>query len=160
MTHRPGRRLSVVFVLALVLAFGVSAAALASGLSKPVLKAPGRNGKVHIGSIVFKVFDPGVPKDVSPLDIAIGPNKSDVTRLSLLKGLPKSCKSKCDFVAMKPLKGHPGTWIYKVPKSLQFPGFWANTPGRYYWQAEHVAPLCQAPHCEVMSPIRSFRVVH
>ena len=63
----------------------------------------------------------------------------------------------CDFVALKPRKGHPGEWIYTTP--FNFPGYWAVTPGKYYWQAEHVAPLCKAKGCEVVSKIRTFTVV-
>jgi hypothetical protein len=47
-------------------------------------------------------------------------------------------------------------WIYS--SHYNFPGYWAVTPGKYYWQAQHVAPLCHAPHCTVFSDVRSFRV--
>jgi len=42
---------------------------------------------------------------------------------------------------------------------FDFPGVWNETPGKYYWQAQYTAPLCQAPHCEVLSAMHSFRVV-
>jgi hypothetical protein len=157
MVHRPGWRLSAVLVAALIAALSVSAVALASGLSKPAQKSPHRGAHVHAGAITFKVSDPGVPKDVRPLDIAIAPNKKTLSRISLLKGIPKSCASKCDYVAMHPWKGHAGMWIFTNHDS--FPGFWAVTPGTYYWQAEHVAPLCNAPHCLVMSAVHVFHVV-
>jgi len=50
-----------------------------------------------------------------------------------------------------------GVYTYK-PKYFDFPAFWANTPGRYYWQAHRIA--CgeepKASDCRVESTIRSF----
>lgn len=51
--------------------------------------------------------------------------------------------------------------VYRPPhgRVKEFPGVWNETPGKYFWQAQHTAPLCQAPHCEVISAMHSFRVV-
>ncbi len=156
MIHRRWR-LPAVLVVALVGTLALSAVALASGLSAPILKSPGENARVHAGKITMKVKDPGVPNSVRPVYLAIGPSKSAVHRLIMLKGEPRGCDGKCDFVAMKPWKRHPGMWIFT--SSFDFPGYWAATPGRYYWQARHTAPLCQAPDCAVISAVHSFRVV-
>jgi hypothetical protein len=155
MVHRRWRP-SALLVVALVGALVMSTVALASGLSNPVQKSPGNNARVHAGKITFKVKDPGVPKSVQPVYIAIGPTKAKAHAEALNKN-PKGCSHTCDFVAMHPWKGHPGMWIYT--SQFNFPGYWAVTPGKYYWQAQHVAPLCQAPHCLVFSQIHSFRVV-
>jgi hypothetical protein len=148
----PKAALSAIGVVAVVLAG--AAVAVGSAFSHPVLKSPGK--RVHAGVITLIVKDPGVPKSVRPVYVTIAPKKklNRVGRLTQYKG----CSSgQCDFVALKPRKGHPGEWIYKTP--FNFPGYWAVTPGKYYWQAQHVAPLCKAKGCEVVSKIRTFTVV-
>ena len=40
---------------------------------------------------------------------------------------------------------------------MNFPGCWATTPGKYYWQADHV-PLRHDPEAACVSVIKSFRV--
>ena len=64
---------------------------------------------------------------------------------------------RCDFLALRPYRGHPGFYTF-LALDHPFPGYWASTPGTYFWQAEHVANLCDAPGCEVVSPIRTFKV--
>jgi hypothetical protein len=147
------RRLARVIVIALVCAMATAAVAIAAPFSPPVQKAPGNHHAVGAGVVTLIVKDPGVPKDVRPVFVTISPRRTldKYGHLKLLK-----CVGRCDFVAMRPWRGHPGFWIYK--SKFNFPGYWAVTPGRYFWQAEHTAPLCQATGCEVVSPIHSFRV--
>jgi hypothetical protein len=142
----------VLGAVALVCSLALAGAAIASPLSPPIQKSPGNHHTVHAGVVTLIVKDPDVPKNVRPVYATINP------RHALDKnGHLKDCGSRCDFVAMRPWKGHPGFWIYK--SHFNFPGYWAVTPGKYFWQARHVAPLCQAKGCEVVSQIHWFRVV-
>lgn len=42
------------------------------------------------------------------------------------------------------------------PRFFDFPAFWLNTPGTYYWQAFRIA--CEGPDCEQEGPIVKFKV--
>jgi hypothetical protein len=152
MFHRPGRRLTLALVAAVIGALAVSGVALASGLSKPILKKPG--GSVHKGKITFVVRDPGVPNDVRPVYIQIRP-KRKLDKYGFLARCIDVDKG-CYFTHLQPWRGHPGLW--KVTIGDDFAGFFASTPGKYYWQASHVAPLCNAKGCQIVSKIKSFRV--
>jgi hypothetical protein len=148
------RRTTMVLVIALVCAMAIAAVAAASPFSPPIQKSPGNHHTVHAGVVTLIVKDPGVPKDVRPVYATIDPRRA-LNKYGELKEL--KCAGGCDFVALHPWKGHPGFWIYK--SQFNFPGYWAVTPGKYFWQAVHVAPLCQAKGCSVVSPIHWFRVV-
>jgi hypothetical protein len=152
MFHRPGRRLTLALVAATIGALAVSGVALGSAFSKPILKKPGRS--VPAGKITFVVQDPGVPKSVRPVYIQISPKRKLDKNGFLARCI--NVDHGCYFTHLHPWKGHPGLWKATVGGS--FPGFFASTPGRYYWQADHVAPLCHAKGCEVVSKIKSFRV--
>jgi hypothetical protein len=140
---------------ALLCAAVIAAVATASPFSPPQLKAPRNHHRVHAGVITLIVKDPGVPRGVRPVYVTIRPDRK-LDRHGFLKAPGRRCH-RCDFVAMKPWKHHRGFWIYK--SKFNFPGYWAVTPGKYYWQADHVAPLCHAKGCEVVSRIHWFRVV-
>jgi hypothetical protein len=58
----------------------------------------------------------------------------------------------CDFVKLKQWKRHHAKWTYVG--SSKDKGYWATTPGEYYWQAYHIGA---AGH-EVVSRIGSFVV--
>lgn len=154
MFHRRGRRLTLALVAGVIAALAVSGVALASGLSKPILKKPGRI--VHKSDkFTWVVKDPGVPKSVRPVYVQVEPKR----KLDK-NGFLKSCVDVghgCSFLALKPWKGHPGLW--KLTDTGDFPGWYGRTPGKYYYQAQHVAPDCQAKGCTVVSKIKSFRVV-
>jgi hypothetical protein len=155
MVHRPGWRFTAVLAAALAAVLAFSAVALASGLSSPVLKAPHNGGRVHTGRITLIAKDPGVPNDVRPVYVAISP-KRKLDRYGHLYKCLKVSRG-CEFIALRPWHGHPGMWKYTA--TVGFPGYWAVTPGKYFWQAEHTAPLCHAKGCEVVSKIGTFRVV-
>jgi hypothetical protein len=155
MTTRMWPRAVWLVIGALAVLLAGAAVAWGSPFSHPVLKSPGKGKRVHAGVITLIVKDPGVPKDVRPVYVTIS-NKKSLNRFHRLTTY-KTCGSRCDFVALAPRKGHAGEWIYKTP--FNFPGYWAVTPGKYYWQAEHVAPLCKAKGCEVVSKIHAFTVV-
>ncbi len=141
--------------LALVLVFAFGAVALASNSTPPALKGPKNGAHVHAGVVTFKVYDPGLTGDMAQVYITVSP-KRHLDKYGFLTPA-RGCKSKCDFVQMRRWAHHKGWWIYKSP--FNFPGYWAVTPGKYYWQANHVAPLCQAKGCELVSGIHSFTIV-
>jgi hypothetical protein len=149
------RRRSSIFAIAVVCLLGGAVTALASPLSAPILRSPGLGKSVHAGKITLVVKDPGVPNNVSPVYVTISSKRKLDKYGHLIINVAKC--NRCDFTSMHHWKGHPGLWI--VTSKFSFAGYWAVTPGKYYWQAQHVAPLCQAPGCEVVSAIHSFRVV-
>jgi len=150
-------RTTLVGVVTLALVLMGAAVAAASNNTAPTLKSPGRDAKVHTGVITFKVYDPGLSGASSPVFVAVNRHRQ-INKNGLLNGSCKVNKG-CDFFTMKHWKGHPGWWIYKSPADTSFHGWYASTPGKYYWQAEHTAPLCDAPGCEIHSAVRAFRVV-
>jgi hypothetical protein len=48
-----------------------------------------------------------------------------------------------------------GVWEYK-PKFFDFPEFWLNTPGTYYWQAHRID--CNSADCRQEGPTVKFKV--
>ena len=50
-----------------------------------------------------------------------------------------------------------GTFRYK-PKFFDFPAFWLNSPGTYYWQAHRIACEGDLSDCRQEGPIVKFRV--
>lgn len=132
----------------------ITALAAASPSSTPVLKSPRNGGAVHAGRFSLIVFDPGLTPGTRPVSVTISPNR----RLDRFGHLAvRACNGRCDFLALHEWNGHRGYWIVRAPPG--FAPWWSITPGKYFWQAVHVAPLCQAPGCQVASAIHSFRVV-
>ena len=154
MFHRPGRPVPIALAVVLVGSLVAAAVALAASFPRPALKSPGNGKSVHAGHIVLRA-NVHLPAGEHSLYAAIGPSRKAVARGILLKPFPKGCNSKCTFVKFRQVKR--GVFTYKA--QFDFPGVWNETPGKYYWQAQYTAPLCQAPHCEVLSTMHSFRVV-
>jgi hypothetical protein len=158
MFHRLGRPVSILLAVVLVGSLVSAAVAFAASFSKPVLKSPGNGKKVHAGHILLKVgvnFPSSLPRSERHVFVAIGPTRKAVSQLIIDKPAPKGCKDRCTFVELS--KGKGGVFTYRA--KFDFPGIWNETPGKYFWQAQYTAPLCQAPHCEVISAMHSFRVV-
>jgi hypothetical protein len=158
MVHRPGRRVFMVLAGVLVGSLVAAAVALAASFPRPALKSPGNGKSVHAGHILLKVnvhLPSQLPRAERHVFAAVGPTRKAVARLILDKPAPKSCSAKCTFVELRQVK--PGVWTYRA--KFSFPGVWNETPGKYFWQAQYTAPLCQAPHCEVVGAMHSFRVV-
>ena len=44
------------------------------------------------------------------------------------------------------------------PKFFDFPGFWLNTPGTYYWQAHRISCENGTHDCRIEGPIVEFKV--
>ncbi|HYZ81801.1 MAG TPA: hypothetical protein VE571_11050 [Solirubrobacteraceae bacterium] len=154
MIHRSGRRVSILLAVVLVGSLVAAAVAIAASFPRPALKSPGNGKRVHAGHIVLRATV-HLPASEHALYAAIGPTRKAVTRQIQLKGAPKGCNGKCTFIRFRQVK--PGVFTYRA--QFSFPGVWNETPGKYFWQAEYTAPLCQAPHCEVVSAMHSFRVV-
>jgi hypothetical protein len=53
-------------------------------------------------------------------------------------------------------KAH-GAWEYK-PQFFDFPAFWLNRPGTYYWQAYRIACDASISDCKQESPVVKFKV--
>ncbi len=50
-----------------------------------------------------------------------------------------------------------GVFQYK-PKFFDFPEFWLNSPGTYYWQAFRISCNASASDCHQEGPITKFKV--
>jgi hypothetical protein len=60
----------------------------------------------------------------------------------------------CDTLKLHPWRGHPGKWIY-TGRWFTFPGYWASSKGKRFWQAEY---FCPGTSCQSWSNIGSFTV--
>lgn len=148
-----GRRMRAVAVAALAVTALFALASVALGATAPVLKSPRNGHAVNPGAVRLVVFDPSVGG--SSLYVAIRRQRK-LDRYGYLVHNPCDVAKGCDFITLNHWKGHPGYWVYVT--RVSFPGYWGTTPGKYYWQASIVAPLCAAPGCELVSAIHSFRV--
>lgn len=142
---------------ALVCALTITAVAVASNFTAPVLKSPGRNASVKAGVITLKVYSPGLSGASNEVYVAINPHRS-LDKYGHLKHGCSVAKG-CEFYGLNRWKGHKGWWIM-TDRSGGFAGFWENTRGTYYWQANHVADpsRCGVNNCEVDSAIQKFHV--
>jgi hypothetical protein len=116
--------------LAALLTLVLAGVAIAAG-STPTLGSP--NGKsVSPGAIKLVVNIPLRPHKKGVF-IAISPTRK-------VKGghLTAKCNVNqgCDFVAPTRVKGHKWAYVAK----FNFPGYWAVTPGKYYWQVHYYQP--------------------
>jgi hypothetical protein len=151
---RKGRAAVLVCVLAAIAVTSVAVALAADSGFTPKLGAPnGRRvkpGRVHLTA---KVAD--------GRSVFVW-----VTRKRKLKhGQLAECtnvKKGCLVASMKKWKHHADGWTYTALHA-NFHGFWATTPGRYYWQVESFAkaPPCKFVtdgDCSFYSKIGSFTV--
>ena len=73
------------------------------------------------------------------------------------------CKSKrkdkngviCHKASIGQAKKKRGIYRYK-PQFFDFPAFWLNSPGTYYWQAFRID--CEGSDCNQEGPVVKFRV--
>jgi hypothetical protein len=61
----------------------------------------------------------------------------------------------CFKASIGQAKKKKGVYEYK-PEFFDFPEFWLNTPGTYYWQAHRID--CNANDCRQEGPIVKFKV--
>jgi hypothetical protein len=52
-----------------------------------------------------------------------------------------------------------GRYYEYTPKFFDFPGFWLNTPGTYYWQAHRIDCSGGTADCKQEGPVRRLRIV-
>lgn len=152
MSRMTVRIVAVATVLGTMLA--LTGVALGAGSLRPTLGPPNHK-RVHAGRITLKVKDPAAIAQNTDVFVSISPKR----KTNKYGELKSSCSvsKRCNFVELKRWKGHPGWWIYKAP-GFNFPGYWATTPGKLYWQAEH-ADCTHFSGCEATSKIGSFKVV-
>lgn len=153
MFHRPGRRLTLALLAAVVCALAGSAVAFAAGSGAPQLVKPGAGKQVKEGRIRLVVKDTSADARQFGVFVAINHHR----KLDKNRELASSCNvdKGCDFAKLKRWAHHPGMWTYTA--HFSFPGYWATTAGRYFWQANHVGGNSRSGH--VTSAIHSFRVV-
>jgi hypothetical protein len=141
--------LAVSLMLALV-SLGAVAQAANGPTARPRLVAPANHKSLARGSRpVFKVRDHGVSRHLG-VYIAIS-SHHHLNRYGELKAgtgarggtFTSTTRHKHDL------------FTYKVPHE-DFPTWFMNTPGRYYWQAQHAD--CYRKGCVALSRIRTFRV--
>jgi hypothetical protein len=111
-------------VLAIVLA--AAGVAVAAGGAAPKLLSPNHQ-HVAPGHIRLVVEIPLTPNRQGVF-VAISPTR----KLDLHGHLTSVCK-RCDFVGPTHWKGDK----YSDVAKFDFPGYWAVTPGKYYWQAHY-----------------------
>lgn len=51
-----------------------------------------------------------------------------------------------------------GRYFQYTPKFFDFPDFWLNTPGTYYWQAHRIDCSSGTADCKQEGPIRKLRI--
>src|SRR4051812_45781198 len=75
------------------------------------------------------------------------------------------CKSKkkdkegviCTDESIGQAKKKGGVFTYK-PKFFDYPEFWLNSPGTYYWQAHRISCVGVSSDCRQEGPIVKFKV--
>jgi hypothetical protein len=76
-----------------------------------------------------------------------------------------ACKSKrrdsegviCSTESIGRARKKGSSYQYKA-KFFDFPGFWLNSPGAYYWQAHRISCNASISDCRQEGPIVKFRV--
>lgn len=149
---RSGVRASAIACIVL-LALAGAAAAIAS--DPPRILSPADGATVKARHVVLVVHDPGLRGTAAPVYLVVAHTRR-VDRHGHLTFRAATCGARCDEEAMSRWPGHPGEWIFQAV--YKFRGYWAVTPGTYYWQVYHYVPRC-SPMCVQYSRIRSLRVV-
>jgi hypothetical protein len=126
MSRRARFRAGAVAVASLIL-LAVAGAAIAASGTAPTLLSP-NHGHVAPGHIRLVVQVPLRPNR-GGVFVAITPTK----KLDRFGHLKECFHNRCDFVGPKHWKGNK----YSFVAPFNFPGYWAVTPGKYYWQAHY-----------------------
>ncbi len=119
------RAVAAAAVLAILLA--VAGTAIAAGGAAPKLLSPNHK-HVAPGHIRLVVEVPLTPNSHGVF-VAITPSK----KLDKDGHLKECFGKRCDFVGPTHWKGDK----YSHVAQFNFPGYWAVTPGKYYWQAHY-----------------------
>jgi hypothetical protein len=149
------RHVGILVAAAATCAFASAAVAMGAP-GAPAIVSPKPGAQVTAGNIRLVVRDTTEPKGFDVfVQISRQRKLNRFGHLAACNNLGKGC----DFLILSRWKGHSGEWTYSFSSPVGFPGFWATTPGRYYWQALHVN--CRVTHkdsCHVTSTIASFEV--
>lgn len=139
-------------VASAVVVLGSPAIAL-SALPLPALVSPNKGQRVHKGSIKLIIK---VPMRVGQVAIQITPK----SRPPVHGVLPYCANEPCDVGIATQEHGHPNLWIYKAQRTrYNARHYWADTPGKYYWQATAQDFNCaKLPTCELVSRVGTFTV--
>ena len=105
----------------------IAAAAIAAGTVAPTLLSP-NHGHVAPGRIRLVVE---VPLQAARHGVFI--NIATARKLDKEGHLKECFGRSCDFVGPTHWKGNK----YSYVAQFNFPGYWAVTPGKYYWQAHY-----------------------
>jgi hypothetical protein len=145
------RKAAVLVSVAMIAVIGAAAALAAGSALTPRLGSP--NGK-----------------HVSPGRLQLTATTADATQVfafvsrkhKLKHGTLVQCTSAargCLVAKMTPWKHHKDGWTYTA-LNYNFPGFWATTPGKYYWQVQSFAktPPCTNGDCTFVSKVGTFTV--
>ena len=135
-------KFKLVLVLAAVAAFAAAGVAQAASGITPL--SPKANATVAVGkSTTFKMRVKG----------------SGDVYVHVCKSKKKDSKGViCDDESIGEAKKRGGSFTYK-PEFFDFPDFWLNSPGTYYWQAYRIA--CEGQNtreCLQESKITKFKV--
>lgn len=144
------RTAGVLAAVAAMMAIAGAAVAIASSSYTPKLGSP--NGK-HVSRNGFAL----TAKIADAKTVYIWVNKKHKLKKGQLAECTASQKG-CVVDTMKRWSGHKNGWIYKPAKDT-FPGWFANTPGKYYWEIQSFAkqPPCSGL-CYFYSKIGTFTV--
>jgi hypothetical protein len=128
MSRKVGFRVGAVLA-AVTLLFAVTASAVAAGGTAPRLGSPNHR-HVSPGRIKLVVY---VPQAAASGGVFI---KIQPTRKTSKGHLPTKCtvSKRCQYVQPHHVKGHKYEF---VATAGSFPGYWATTPGKLYWQAQY-----------------------
>lgn len=126
MSRRAGLRAGVL-AAAITVILAVAAAAIAAGGVAPRLLSP--NHKHLSRGRIRLVVDIPLQPARQGVFIALAPTR----KLDRFGHLKACGSSRCDFVGPRHWKGHD----YSYVAHYDFPGYWAVTPGKYYWQAHY-----------------------
>ena len=55
-------------------------------------------------------------------------------------------------------KRQRGARFHYRPKFFDFPAFWLNSPGTYYWQAHRISCANGVADCRIEGPVVKFKV--
>lgn len=137
---RPARLALVTLIIATAVPLTVGAA-----IPRPAPISPKNGARLHVGKTpTFKIRSSG--QGSVWVHISKSPKKDKT-------GVIKNDAS----IGQAHKKGR--YFVYK-PKFYNYPGFWANTAKKWYWQAFRIA--CgeepKSSDCNVEGPVRSFRL--
>jgi hypothetical protein len=131
------RTAGVLAGVAVVVSIAGAAVAIAASSYTPKLGSP--NGK-HVAPNGFDL----TAKIADAKTVYIWVNKKHKIKKGQLVECTKPTQG-CAVDTMKPWKGHKNEWIYEPPK-YPFSGYFADTPGKYYWEIQSFA---KSPPCNI-----------